>query len=171
MENNGEAKWYVVHTYTGHEKMVEDNLKKMIENSNLQDFIQEIAIPVEEDIVEKNGKKKVVKKKKNSHRVRYDTGEMNEALNFLTYHDIMKADFGYLCSSTQNIPLCQRHRDFCALLDDDIIMANIKKLSIETLKRYSIRNRSQLARLFIYKLKFVWILTAKTWIKQKIWKR
>lgn len=58
MENNGEAKWYVVHTYTGHEKMVEDNLKKMIENSNLQDFIQEIAIPVEEDIVEKNGKKK-----------------------------------------------------------------------------------------------------------------
>ena len=59
MENNGEAKWYVVHTYTGHEKMVEDNLKKMIENSNLQDFIQEIAIPVEEDIVEKNGKKKV----------------------------------------------------------------------------------------------------------------
>ena len=51
MENNGEAKWYVVHTYTGHEKMVEDNLKKMIENSNLQDFIQEIAIPVEEDIV------------------------------------------------------------------------------------------------------------------------
>ena len=64
MENNGEAKWYVVHTYTGHEKMVEDNLKKMIENSNLQDFIQEIAIPVEEDIVEKNGKKKVVERKK-----------------------------------------------------------------------------------------------------------
>ena len=59
MENNGEAKWYVVHTYTGHEKMVEDNLKKMIENSNLQDFIQEIAIPVEEDIVEKNGKKRL----------------------------------------------------------------------------------------------------------------
>lgn len=110
-------------------------------------------------------------KKKNLIELGYDTGEMNEALNFLTYHDIMKADFGYLCSSTQNIPLCQRHRDFCALLDDDIIMANIKKLSIETLKRYSIRNRSQLARLFIYKLKFVWILTAKTWIKQKIWKR
>ena len=57
MDNNGEARWYVVHTYTGHEKMVEDNLKKMIENSNLQDFIQEIAIPVEEDIVEKYGKK------------------------------------------------------------------------------------------------------------------
>lgn len=64
MENNGEARWYVVHTYTGHEKMVEDNLKKMIENSNLQDYIVEIVIPVEEDIVEKNGKRKVVERKK-----------------------------------------------------------------------------------------------------------
>lgn len=64
MENNGEARWYVVHTYTGHEKMVEENLKKMIENSNLQDYILEIVIPVEEDIVEKNGKKKVVERKK-----------------------------------------------------------------------------------------------------------
>ena len=113
----------------------------------------------------------ITNKKKLLIELGYDTGEMNEALNFLTYLDIMKADFGYLCSSTQNIPLCQRHRDFCAFLDDDIIMANIKKLSIETLKRYSIRNRSQLARLFIYKHKLVWILTAKTWIKQKIWKR
>ena len=113
----------------------------------------------------------ITNKKKLLIELGYDTGEMNEAQNFLTYLDIMKADFGYLCSSTQIIPLCQRHRDFCALLDDDIIMANIKKLSIETFKRYSIRNRSQLARLFIYKLKFVWILTAKTWIKQKIWKR
>lgn len=64
MDNKGEAKWYVVHTYTGHEKLVEDNLKKMIENSNLQDFITEITVPVEEDIVEKNGKRKVVERKK-----------------------------------------------------------------------------------------------------------
>lgn len=64
MENIDQAKWYVVHTYTGHEKMVEDNLKKMIENNNLQDFLLEISIPVEEDIVEKNGKKKVVERKK-----------------------------------------------------------------------------------------------------------
>ena len=98
-------------------------------------------------------------------------GGIFEALSFLVFRYISCADFGYLCSSTQNIPLCQRHRDFCALLDDDVIKTNIKKLSIETLKRYSIRNRSQLARLFIYKHKLVWILTSKTWIKQKIWKR
>ena len=98
-------------------------------------------------------------------------GGIFEALSFLVFRYISCADFGYLCSSTQNIPLCQRHRDFCALLDDDIIMANIKKLSIETLKRYSINSKSHFARLFIYKHKLVWILTVKTWIKQKIWKR
>ena len=101
----------------------------------------------------------------------YDTDEMNEALCFFTYYLVLKVEFKYLCDTTQNIPFSQRYRGFCALLDDDVIKSNIKKLSIETLKRYSIRNRSQLARLFIYKHKFVWILTAKTWIKQKMWRR
>lgn len=64
MENNGEAKWCVVRVRTGHEKIVEENLKNMIDNSNLGDFIVETAVPVEEDIVEKNGKKKVVERKK-----------------------------------------------------------------------------------------------------------
>ena len=36
----------------------------MIENNNLQDYIFEIAIPTEEDIVEKNGKRKIVERKK-----------------------------------------------------------------------------------------------------------
>ena len=147
-------------------QIVIDNKKvyyyEYVEDS-LSNRVQQTFLPMSKVVI--------TNKKKLLIELGYDTGEMNEALNFLTYHDIMKADFGYLCSSTQNIPLCQRHRDFCALLDDDVIKTNIKKLSIETLKRYSIRNRSQLARLFIYKHKLVWILTAKTWIKQKIWKR
>ena len=114
----------------------------------------------------------VIEKTKNLLReIGYDIEAMDEALKLKTFLLCMKFDYGYLCNTTQEVSLCQRHRDFCAFLDDDIIMANIKKLSIETLKRYSIRNRSQLARLFIYKHKLVWILTAKTWIKQKIWKR
>lgn len=63
MENNGEAKWYVVHTYTGHEKMVEDNLKKMIENSNLQDFIQEIAIPLRKISSKRTERKRILERK------------------------------------------------------------------------------------------------------------
>ncbi|HIU83093.1 MAG TPA: transcription termination/antitermination factor NusG [Candidatus Faecicola pullistercoris] len=64
MENKDQAKWYVIHVYSGYEKMVEDNLHKMIENNGLQDYIFDIVVPVEDDIVEKNGKKKVVERKK-----------------------------------------------------------------------------------------------------------
>ena len=113
----------------------------------------------------------VGKMKRLLYEIGYDSVEMCKVMNYRTFFLCMKFDYGYLCNTTQEVSLCQRHRDFCAFLDDDIIMANIKKLSIETLKRYSIRNRSQLARLFIYKHKLVWILTAKTWIKQKMWRR
>ena len=58
------AKWYVIHTYSTYESAVKTNLEKMIENNNLQKYIYEIAIPVEKDIVEKNGKRKVVERKK-----------------------------------------------------------------------------------------------------------
>ncbi|MDR2090580.1 MAG: transcription termination/antitermination protein NusG [Clostridiales bacterium] len=54
-----------MHTYSGYENMVEQNLKKMVENNNIQDMITDIAIPVEDDIIEKaNGKKKIVERKK-----------------------------------------------------------------------------------------------------------
>ena len=54
------AKWYVIHTYSGYEQMVKETLEKMVENSNLQEQILEIKIPMEQTIEEKNGKKKVV---------------------------------------------------------------------------------------------------------------
>lgn len=62
--DNSKAKWYVIHTYSTYESAVKTNLEKMIENNNLQNHIFEIAIPVEKDIVEKNGKRKVVERKK-----------------------------------------------------------------------------------------------------------
>ncbi len=57
------AKWYVIHTYSGYEAMVKDTLEKMVENSNLQDQILEVKIPMEQTIEEKNGKKKIVLRK------------------------------------------------------------------------------------------------------------
>ena len=65
MENQQSlVKWYVIHVYSSYESVVKNNLEKMIENNNLQDYIFEIAIPTEEDIVEKNGKRKIVERKK-----------------------------------------------------------------------------------------------------------
>lgn len=57
------AKWYVLHTYSGYENMVKDNLIKLIENNNLSDSIIDIQIPTEQVVEEKNDKKKVVSRK------------------------------------------------------------------------------------------------------------
>ena len=64
MENIENLRWYVIHVFSSYETVVKNNLEKMIENNNLQDFIKEISIPVEEEIVEKNGKRKLVQRVK-----------------------------------------------------------------------------------------------------------
>ncbi len=55
--------WYILHTYSGYESMVKENLERLIENNNLQDMIFEVKIPMEQTIEEKNGKRKVVERK------------------------------------------------------------------------------------------------------------
>ncbi len=64
MEIKEQPQWYVIHTYSGYEATVENNLRNMVENNSLQDYIYEVKVPVEDDIVEKNGKKKVVQRRK-----------------------------------------------------------------------------------------------------------
>ncbi|MGN1227033.1 MAG: transcription termination/antitermination protein NusG [Christensenellales bacterium] len=61
MEN--EAKWYVLHTFSGYENVAKENLKLVIENFNLHDRIFDIVIPTENVIEEKNGKKQIVNRK------------------------------------------------------------------------------------------------------------
>lgn len=57
------AKWYILHTYSGYESMVEVNLRMVFQKNNLSDRLYEITIPMEEVLEEKNGKKKLVKRK------------------------------------------------------------------------------------------------------------
>ncbi len=58
-----EARWYVVHTYSGYENKVKANIEKTIENRNLQDQILEVIVPLENEIEYKNGVKKETQKK------------------------------------------------------------------------------------------------------------
>ena len=58
------ARWYVVHTYSGYENKVKANLEKTIENRNLQSLLQDIQVPMEEVVEEKDGKQKISLKKK-----------------------------------------------------------------------------------------------------------
>ncbi len=61
---DSEPKWYILHTYSGYEAMVKENLLRLIENNNLGDSIVDVKIPTEQTIEEKaNGKKKIVERK------------------------------------------------------------------------------------------------------------
>lgn len=52
------ARWYVVHTYSGHEQKVKDNILKIVESRGMGDLILKINIPTEEKVEIKNGQRK-----------------------------------------------------------------------------------------------------------------
>lgn len=58
-----QAKWYVVHTYSGYENKVATNLEKIVENRKLHDWIHEIRIPTETVTEIKDNKKRDVERK------------------------------------------------------------------------------------------------------------
>ncbi len=47
MADNNEARWYVVHTYSGYENKVARDLATMVESRGMQDLIHDIKIPTE----------------------------------------------------------------------------------------------------------------------------
>ena len=63
MSENNNAKWYLLHTYSGYESLVKKSIEQMVENGNLQDVILDIKIPTETVIEEKNGKRKAYEAK------------------------------------------------------------------------------------------------------------
>ena len=57
------ARWYVVHTYSGHENKVKVNIEKIVENRGMQDLILEVVVPTEDRVEIKEGQRKVKTKK------------------------------------------------------------------------------------------------------------
>ena len=58
-----EARWYVVHTYSGYENKVKANIEKTIENRHLEDQILEVRVPLQDVVEMKNGTSRQVQKK------------------------------------------------------------------------------------------------------------
>lgn len=58
-----DAKWYILHTYSGYENMVKDNLLLVFKKNDLLERLVEIVIPMEDVVEEKNGKRKIVQKR------------------------------------------------------------------------------------------------------------
>lgn len=57
------ARWYVVHTYSGHENKVAMNLKQRIETMKLEDKIFEVIVPTRNIVTVRHGKKEEQKEK------------------------------------------------------------------------------------------------------------
>ena len=55
--------WYVVHTYSGYENKVKDNLEKTVENNGMPDLIFDVVVPTEEVAEFRNGKRVVTTRK------------------------------------------------------------------------------------------------------------
>jgi len=60
---NRKARWFVIHTYSGHENKVAEALKQRAETLNLTDKILEVLIPLQEKIQIKRGQRKTVNEK------------------------------------------------------------------------------------------------------------
>ena len=51
-----ETNWYVVHTYSGYENAVKDDIEATIKSRELQDEIKEVLVPTEEVTIIRSGK-------------------------------------------------------------------------------------------------------------------
>jgi transcriptional antiterminator NusG len=54
--------WYVIHSYSGHENRVKTQLTTRIETQNMEDYIFQIEVPMEDATEVKNGQKKIVRR-------------------------------------------------------------------------------------------------------------
>ena len=64
MNNNKEIpRWYILHTYSGHEDKVKDNLEQRIKNMDLQEIVHDVLVPTEQQIEIKDGERTEVNKK------------------------------------------------------------------------------------------------------------
>lgn len=55
-----EGDWYVVHSYSGHEKRVKQAIEHRIASLNMEDYIFQVEVPMEDVVEYKNGQKKTV---------------------------------------------------------------------------------------------------------------
>lgn len=58
-----EARWYVVHTYSGYENKVKQNLEQRIRTFGVEDKIFSVIVPTEEEIEIRDGQRRTVQRK------------------------------------------------------------------------------------------------------------
>jgi transcriptional antiterminator NusG len=62
-DKDNDKKWYVIHTYSGHEERVKKNLEQRVKFMDSGDTIAQVVIPTEEEIEVRAGRRRTVTKK------------------------------------------------------------------------------------------------------------
>jgi transcriptional antiterminator NusG len=57
------SQWFVIHTLSGQEQKVKESIEKRIKTEEMQDYIQEVLVPMEKVAEIRNGKKTVTSRK------------------------------------------------------------------------------------------------------------
>ncbi|MEK7092083.1 MAG: transcription termination/antitermination protein NusG [Patescibacteria group bacterium] len=63
LNTTGEGKWYIVHTYSGHEDKVSKSLKQRVETMGFEKKIFDVIVPTRDTIKVSGGRKETVKQK------------------------------------------------------------------------------------------------------------
>ena len=63
MQNDPNSKWYIIHTYSGHENKVAKSLKQRVQSLGFEDRVFDIIVPTRNTIKVSQGKKETVKEK------------------------------------------------------------------------------------------------------------
>lgn len=114
------AKWYVVHTYSGHEKKVASLIKEFVFGRAFQDKIFKILVPTQQKIVVSEGKKR----------------QVNERLfpGYIIVNMTMTDEAWYLVRSTKGVTGFVGHGDTPTPLPQKEVDALMKFMSMEAPK-------------------------------------
>ena len=63
VERDPRTAWYVIHTYSGYENKVRDDILRRVKSMNMVDKIFQVLVPTEEELEFKDGKKKTVQRR------------------------------------------------------------------------------------------------------------
>lgn len=118
LRGDGTAQWYVVHTYSGYENKVKDNIEKMVEYRGMQDLILEVAIPTENRVEIKDGQRKVKKRKLYP--------------GYVVIKMIVNNETWYLVRNTEGVTGFVGHgSDPIALTKEEVVRMGVENMRIE----------------------------------------
>ena len=113
-----EAKWYVVHTYSGYENKVKANIDKTVEHRHLEDQILEVRVPMQEVIELKNGMEKAAQKKMFPGYVMIHM-IMNDDTLYVVRNTIGVS--GFVGPGSKPFPLTDAEIDALGIMDAEVI--------------------------------------------------